>query len=544
MRQIEQQNLQHHHLQHHRWARYFELALIFLIFFTLGGAPAPHVNETQYLAKAKHYWDASYCPGDAFLDSADAHLVFYWTVGWLTRLFSLETTAWVGRVAAWLLLAYGWQRLSWQVAPSRWAAPLAAALFPALIHWGNFAGEWVIGGIEGKCFAYGFFLLGMAALVESRWAATWVWLGISSAFHPLVGGWAVLGSLFVLLTVDRSARPSLRDASLGLLLGGLLSLPGLLPTLLLNYGTPGEVQQEAARIYVFERLPHHLAMLELSPKELSWKAMRFAWLMAAMLGVWLAANRGKDDAESEFDDQQEGLRRLVVFAAFSVGMSVVGAGLELLLRSQPDQGAGLLRYYWFRQADVAVPLAIAMGVSFLVSQLAKHFSIESPIRSTPSWLACFIALAAMFAAGWHMVDSVGGRWKNPKPPAAKRMAQLSDWQDACDWIHKESPPDALFLTDRHAQSFKWYAARADVANWKDIPQDAAGIVDWYARCRKLYNPGGSQRTVGVLARQAPHRLPQLAKEFGATHALTRKSPSLRLPVIYENKTYAVYKLAN
>ncbi|WP_145059613.1 DUF6798 domain-containing protein [Adhaeretor mobilis] len=532
----------------HRGARYFELALIFLLFFTLGGAPAPHVNETQYLAKAKHYWDASYCPGDSFLDTADAHLVFYWTVGWLTRIFSLETTAWVGRIAAWLLLAFGWQRLAWQIAPSRWAAPLAAALFPALIYWGNFAGEWVIGGIEGKCFAYGFFLLGMTAMVQSRWTATWIWLGVASAFHPLVGGWAVLGSLFVLLTVERAARPSFREASIGLCLGGLLALPGLVPTLLLNSGTPTAEQHEAARIYVFERLPHHLAMLELDPKELSWKAMRFSWLLAAMLGVWLAVNRGKDETKGDIVNgkegvtQREGLRCLVVFAAFSVGMSLVGAGLELLLRNQPDQGASLLRYYWFRQADVAVPLATAMGVALLAGQLSRRIADESPARSSPSWLSSCVVLAAMFTAGWHLVGSVGDRWKNPKPPGARQMATLEDWQDACDWIREETPPDAIFLVDRQAQSFKWYAARGDVANWKDIPQDAVGIIDWYARCRNVYNPGGSERAVGTLANQARHRIPTLARDHRATHAITRNSPNLRLPVVYENATYAVYKL--
>ena len=542
MRQIEQQNLQHLHLQHHRGTRYLELALIFLIFFIIGGAPAPHLNETQYLAKAKHYWNPSYCPGDAFLDSADAHLVFYWTIGWLTRFFSLETTAWLGRVAAWLLLAYGWQRLARHVAPVRWAAPLAAALFPALIYWGNFAGEWVIGGVEGKCFAYGFFLLGMAAMVESRWAATWIWLGVASAFHPLVGGWAVLGSLFVLLTVPGASRPTLREASLGLLLGGVLALPGLAPALLLNSGTPSEVQTEAARIYVFERLPHHLAPLELEPKELSWKAIRFSWLLAVMLGVWLAVNRGYGDAEEDSPNQQEALRRLVVFAAISVGMSIVGAGFECLLSDRPDRGASILRYYWFRQADIAVPLATVLGVAFLTCKLSKNISGESPVRRSPSWLASLIVLAALGISGWYLIESVGGRWKNPRPPATNRMADLEDWQNACDWIREETPPDALFLVDRQAQSFKWYAARSDVANWKDIPQDAAGVIDWYARCRKLYNPGGSQRAVGILANQAPHRVPMLAKEFAATHAVTRKSPRLRLPVVYENETYVVYEL--
>ena len=171
------------------------------MFFVAGGAPAPHVNETHYLLKAKHYWDPSFCPGDLFLDSADAHLAFYWTVGWLTKWLSLAATAWVGRVAAWALLAVGWMRLSRAVTPRAWAAPLTALVWIVLVDNCDFAGEWVVGGligkggVEGKCFAYGFVLFGLAALAAGRWTTPWIWFGAAAAMHVLVGGWAVLAGL-------------------------------------------------------------------------------------------------------------------------------------------------------------------------------------------------------------------------------------------------------------------------------------------------------------------------------------------------------------
>lgn len=512
--------------------RPFEFVLILLVFFIAGGAPAPHVNETQYLAKAKHYWDASFCPGDAFLDTADAHLVFYWTVGWLTKFFSLEATAWIGRVAAWGLLAFAWQRLSMAVAPTRWAAVLGAALFPTLITWGNFAGAWVVGGVEAKCFAYGFFLLGMGAMVENRWPATWIWLGLASAFHPLVGGWAVLGSWFVLANIEKKERPDLKSAAIGLLVGGLLSLPGLLPSLLLNAGTTHETQSEAAQIYVFERLPHHLAPLELKPEELARKALRFSWLIAAMLTVWLAVRRSAEKQEAS-GAPNEGLRRLVMFAVFAVGASVVGLAMERLLVGNREAAARVLRYYWFRQADVAVPLAVALGVGLLVSQLA---------RGSKSWFSAALVLAALVGSSLHLGGTSLARWKTNVPPAIKKMEDSDDWRDACTWIRENTPADAIFLVDRHAQSFKWYAHRGDVANWKDIPQDAEGIVQWYARCQQLYAPNRQGRTISILANQRPKVLQDAGASYEATHLLTRKIPHLPMTVLHENETYMVYQL--
>lgn len=512
----------------------FEFLLILLVFFVAGGAPAPHVNETQYLAKAKHYWDASFCPGDAFLDTTDAHLVFYWTVGWLTKFFSLEASAWIGRVAGWGLLAFAWQRLSMTVTPARWAAVLGAALFPTLIAWGNFAGEWVIGGVEAKCFAYALFLLGMVAMIENRWPATWIWLGLASAFHPLVGGWAVLGSWFVLATIEKKERPHFKQAAVGLLIGGLISLTGLLPTLLLNASTPSQIQREAAQIYVFERLPHHLAPLELKPEELARKALRFSWLVAAMLAVWLAAKRSEEKQEVR-GTSREGLRRLVVFAVFAVGASAVGLALERLLVGNREAAARVLRYYWFRQADVAVPLAIAIGVGLLVTQL---------VRGSKSWFSAALVLAALVGSSLHLGGTSLARWKINVPPAIKKMENPSDWRDVCYWVREHTPQDAVFLVDRHAQSFKWYAHRGDVANWKDIPQDAEGIVQWYARCQQLYAPDRMGRTVSILAKQRPKVLQDAGASYEATHLLTRKVPHMPMTVLYENETYVVYQLPN
>ncbi len=94
-----------------------EVLLIFGTFFVYGGWPAPDVNEAHYLVKARHYWQPELIAGDAFLDSANAHLAFYWSVGWLGQFMSLTAFAWTARAITWLLLAWGWQRLSWAVVP-------------------------------------------------------------------------------------------------------------------------------------------------------------------------------------------------------------------------------------------------------------------------------------------------------------------------------------------------------------------------------------------------------------------------------------------
>src|SRR5687767_7341576 len=92
-----------------------ELVWLLAVFFLFAGSPPPDVGEAHYLAKAKHYWQPNWVAGDLFLESADAHGVFYWTFGWVTQFLSLEASAWLGRAITWLLLAWSWRRLSWSL---------------------------------------------------------------------------------------------------------------------------------------------------------------------------------------------------------------------------------------------------------------------------------------------------------------------------------------------------------------------------------------------------------------------------------------------
>src|SRR3954452_8924223 len=128
-----------------------EVLLIALLFFVATGDPTPGVNETHYIARLKHYWNPQWCAGDLFLESSDTQLVFIWLFGWLTRFVPLSATAWIGRVAAWLFVAWSWQRLSWRIVPKPMAAVLSAGLFLALNNYLQMAGEWVVGGVEAKC---------------------------------------------------------------------------------------------------------------------------------------------------------------------------------------------------------------------------------------------------------------------------------------------------------------------------------------------------------------------------------------------------------
>ena len=133
---------------------------------------------------------------------------------------------------------------------------LSAALLVALNDRFQMAGEWIVGGVEAKGFAYVLVMLGLEALVRNRWGWSLVALGAAAAFHVIVGGWAVVAWAVAWLCADE--RPPLPTLVLPALVGGLLSLGGLWPAVELTRGVDPQLVHEANRLYVYERLPHHL----------------------------------------------------------------------------------------------------------------------------------------------------------------------------------------------------------------------------------------------------------------------------------------------
>ena len=171
-----------------------ETLLIFAVFCLQGAWPVPEVNEPYYLGKAIHYWNPQWASSDWFLQTADTHAVFYFSVGWLALILKPTAFAWTVRLLTWALLAWSWQRLSRAVVPRAWASVLTATLFVFLLQHYNMAGEWVVGGAEAKGFSFVLVFLALEAMVEGYWNRMWLLLGLASAFHILVGGWAAVAA--------------------------------------------------------------------------------------------------------------------------------------------------------------------------------------------------------------------------------------------------------------------------------------------------------------------------------------------------------------
>jgi hypothetical protein len=236
-------------------------------------------------------------------------------------------------------------------------------------------------------------------------------------------------------------------------------------------------------------------------------------------------------------------RRIATFTLASLGISAAGIGISLLEPWAPGATYSLLRYYWFRLADVAVPFALATTLAAVLEDGAACLRVV-PCR--PRWLrVAAIGLLAVDLGLQSFHWPLTGR-DTVVPRADGKLAALA-WADICDWVTEHTPPDACFLTPRGSASFTWRTGRREVVSWKNSPQDAASLVEWRKRITDCFSRSGSlaemeRSTVSL----GPDRLRDVATRYGADHAvvpldapLIESIPGKRL---HANSAYAVYRL--
>ncbi len=497
-----------------------EVAILFAVICLFAAEPVPGINESHYLPKAKHLFDSTFCPGDVFIESHDSHGMAAAVAGALAQFLPLSAVAWIGRALCWISLAFAWQQLRTALKMSWITGAAALASWYLAIDYGNWAGEWAIGGFEGKALAYVCIIVAFSRLFQGNWPKVWLWLGLAVAWHPLAGGWAGLTVGLAWLAMPQLLQRA-KSQSLWLALGTVFGLVGVVPAAL-GLNSPNELNGlVASQIHAYYRLAHHL-----SPRMFAFDrhvagAVTLA-LLAAVTALYLRYALTKRDREWLRSDS---IAWILTIAWNAILLSLVGVAIDQIYsRSQPVFASQFLRFYWFRWFDVIVPLAwtltfwrlceLYVGEGSPIGRLPKRDrspeQIVSPNSSNSNalWVGragqCLGAGVLIYLTTLHTQATFAR-----KHPAADDMLMKApvireietdryvDWLATCEWVRQNTPTDSLWFTPEYQQTFKWYAGRAEVVCWKDVPQDNASVRAWYQRlvtCRQPRNAAVNEST--------------------------------------------------
>ena len=226
----------------------------------------------------------------------------------------------------------------------------------------------MIGGCEGKVFAWAFVLAAAGWFARGRPDLAWLMSGLGAAFHPLVGGWGLVAcGLAAVATRNLGPRSILPWIG-----GAAAAAVGVVPALSLSKGVDPVDAAAAVRCYVVERLPHHLLV----------DTFADGLVARHVLAIVLAWTLLRIVRRSPATD------RLAAFVAATVFLSIVGCGLSLLAHVADGIAYPLLRFYWFRLSDGVVPLLLAS-----TSTIALRDALQA--GSGRGALAALLALLAV-----------------------------------------------------------------------------------------------------------------------------------------------------
>jgi hypothetical protein len=158
-----------------------------------------------------------------------------------------------------------------------------------------------------------------------------------------------------------------------------------------------------------------------------------------------------------------------------------------------------------------------------------------------------LLVAALLAARQGHVPLVSSRLSEIAPVITLEE-RGGDELDMARAARDMTPAGTLLLTPPDFGRFRLASRRGIVADFKGMPFLERDIRPWRRRIEDLYGPttGGGHAVMAEMRdnwrRVGDARLVELARRYGATHAVLYTDTSTALPQLYRNATYRLVAL--
>ena len=484
-------------------------------------------NEIDVLPSARQILDYNWLPGDWYLNlDIGYRQLFSYLVGILVDQLGFLYGAYAGRIIAYLLLALALV-VFFRAIRLRFSLGLIV-VFIFLADQSLIAGEWIVGGVDTKTFAYAFALFSFSSLIQKRYLAGFAFAGAALSFHVLVGIYALFCSGVAMLLTWNSWRIEWRTLlrqAWPFFITGIFGLLTILQQLL----PQGDIDTDKAwQIYVELRVPHHVL-----PSAWNSNLLTLQIILAA--GFFLAIYLVKKKAASKFT---------AAYALGSVCLFVFGLAIFAIGETN------LLRFYWFRYPDVMIPFLTLVLVALVISDLTFIDINDSPrlykrwpsvhlliSKGLPLFLAIVVILLALQSI--TIIRASYRRGINRRPPKI---------QTSLKWISENTPGHAVFLVDPLMSEFYVFAERAELVSFNHSPQSAADILEWYER---IEMSNGSQPLDIPLSRGElqdnfyhlnEETIRQMAEDFGLSYYLGLADTQLPFELVYRDSNISLFAI--
>lgn len=459
-------------------------------------------NEMDVIPFGYALYNSNWLSNDWYL-SLDIlyRLPFGFIAGFFVEYFGFIATIFFGRIVSYIFFSYVFVKLLKVIELDYFLGCIGLMLFLVFFPKGMNAGEWMIGGLETKVFAYSFALLSITKALKKEDTYALFFAGLALSLHLLVGVYHTicLSSIFVYQSTKGEIEiKDLIKRGYWYLIGGAWGLVGISYYL---FDLTSEAANIGWDIYVEVRVPYHTI-----PK-LYFEALLFPFLFTLVnAGIFLISKNRL-------------LRTMSLYVLITVAISGVGYVLYLV-------GAqSLLRYYFFRFNDTIQPFLTILTLLILFGNLLEKS------RDTKGKRLIVPGLVVMLF-GFFTFKNEGNisAWLTPSTYSEKELKQTSSIDlELMEWIDQNTPMDAVIIAPIEMESFYILAKRSLFVSWKHSPQRPDDIVEWYRRIQ-LLNGGEDLRVKNI-----DHK-----KELARNYATLTLDDILKIKAIYPEVSHIVF----
>lgn len=517
------------------------LSLRFLLDDNMG-----ETNELDVLPLARQFVNPAWNPADWYLNQPARYRVLFETfAGRMIEAWGFLAASIVGRLVCYSLVGTGLVLVQRRLGLSLpLLLPVVAWMLYANNGRGLIAREWMVDALEAKAVAYGFVMLGLAALLgrSARWTA--FCLGLATSFHVLVGGWMSL--VVFVWGLWRSTLALTRLQWVQVLLIYLVASAAAIDPIGRQLLSPSpETDISPSLLYVYLRLSHHLNPLSWTPLWMVGFTVYVALLVGSMMILRrcyqeTAAKTVALPIDSSIQQNSEFLAQRTLFELTLLTLVPFLLGVAI---AQFDTEGKLLQFYWFRLGDVMLPLGTTLLVSCAVQQWVGPRLLPWIKLTCITGIAVVMSLQLVaFREQWVSLRT----FPNVDP----------DLQAVCTWIKNRTPQATIVITPPvELTRFTWLSERGTIAKFKFLPQNKASIAQWHERLRDLgggnfpippdYRTRSNRGEIMQALTQGYDRLNtrqvrDLMQKYDAAYFLTQSQRRLNLPVVRQAGELTLY----
>ena len=525
----------------HTWVQPIAIITLFLCLKFLFIRNMGSVNELHHLPLARNFVDPSWLEKDLYYSEPPGYrLLFQLIFGPLTTAVGFLATSIIGRILGYGSLAVGFWTLARSLGMRLTTLLLAIGLL-VYVHrpQGVMAGEWLIGSIEPKVFAYSAIFLALSALFVERYLWMTAWLGVAASFHALVGGWTSISILLLLLWRRREVLLDIRRWLAAIPIYGVTSFFALTAVLTQLLNPVEAIGISPSYIYAFLRNPHHV-----NPLAWSWDE----WLLLLVyLSVFGASTCYVMRSQPQHHDPQVTRNRADFICFVLCTLILFGAGI---LIAPLDKQGQILQYYPFRVGDLMLALGAAFFLALVLEKVLLYYRQGA--------IAIILIILVGFGAETTRFYSKG---MDLRDFPSKDQGINPEMIATANWLKQNVPKgDIVVSAPVDLSALPWLSDHPSVAKFRFVPSASSADVDaWFTRMTDL---GGGIDLLSYADRHTDARrkirralseaynglntaqITTLMETYQSSYTVTNAAQILELPLAYKNSRYKVYTKAS